>query len=77
MEKRVEDEKHVYDITINYIARGSYPQDATKQDKCAIRKRAKQYRVQDGQLYRVICTDFQRMWMRFLFILKTQRQGSR
>ena len=32
-------------------------QDATKQDKCAIRKRAKQYRVQDGQLYRVICSD--------------------
>ena len=32
-------------------------QDATKQHKCAIRKRAKQYRVQDGQLYRVICSD--------------------
>eukprot|EP00731_Ephydatia_muelleri_P007410 Em0003g1658a len=56
MEKRAEDEKDVYDITLNYIARGSYPQDATKQDKCAIRKRAKQYRVQDGQLYRVICS---------------------
>ena len=35
----------------------TYSQDATKQDKCAIRKRAKQYRVQDGQLYRVIRTD--------------------
>ena len=57
MENRAEDEKNVYDITLNYIARGSYPQDATKQDKCAIRKRAKQYRVQDGQLYRVICLD--------------------
>ena len=35
-----------------------YPQDATAiQDKCAIRKRAKQYRVQYGQLYRVICSD--------------------
>ena len=55
MEKRAEDEKDAYDITLNYIARGSYPQDATKQDKSAIRKRAKQYRVQDGQLYRVIC----------------------
>ena len=32
-------------------------QDATKQDKCAIRKRPKQYRVQDGQLYRLICSD--------------------
>ena len=31
MEKRAEDEKDVYDITLNYIARGSYPQDATKQ----------------------------------------------
>ena len=48
MEKRAEDEKDVYDITLNYIARGSYPQDATKQDKCAIRKRAEQYRVQDA-----------------------------
>ena len=57
MEKRAEDEKHVYDTTLNYIARGSYPQDATKQDKCAIRKRAKQYRVQNGQLHRVICAD--------------------
>eukprot|EP00731_Ephydatia_muelleri_P025167 Em0017g250a len=53
MEKRAEDEKDVYDITLNYIARGTYPQDATKQDKCAIRKRAEQYRVQDGQLYKV------------------------
>ena len=44
-------------LTLNYIARGSFPQDATKQDKCAIRKRAKQYRVQDGQLYRVVRTD--------------------
>ena len=26
MEKRAEDEKDVYDITLNYIARGSYPQ---------------------------------------------------
>ncbi|KAL5517984.1 hypothetical protein EMCRGX_G003643 [Ephydatia muelleri] len=33
MEKRAEDEKDVYDITLNYIALGSYPQDATKQDK--------------------------------------------
>ena len=49
MEKRAEDEKDVYDMTLNYIARGSYPQDATKQDKCAIRKRAKQYRVQDAR----------------------------
>ena len=57
MEKRAEDEKDEYDITLNYIARGTYPQDATKQDKCAIRKRAEQYRVQDGQLYRVICSD--------------------
>ena len=58
MEKMAEeDEKDVYDITLNYIARGRYSQDATKQDKCAIRKRAKQYRVQDGQLYRVIRTD--------------------
>eukprot|EP00731_Ephydatia_muelleri_P009061 Em0004g1399a len=57
MEKRAEDEKDEYDITLNYIARGSYPQDATKQNRCAIRKRAKQYRVQDGQLYRVICSD--------------------
>ena len=57
MEKRAEDEKDVYDITLNYIARESYPQDATKQNKCAIRKRAKQCRVQDGQLYRVICSD--------------------
>ena len=56
MEKRAE-EKDVYYITLNYIARGSYPQDTTKQEKCAIRKRAKQYRVQDGQLYRVICAD--------------------
>ena len=28
-----------------------------KKDKCAIRARAKQYRVQDGQLRRVICTN--------------------
>ncbi|KAL5502516.1 hypothetical protein EMCRGX_G009309 [Ephydatia muelleri] len=33
MEKRAEDEKDVYDITLNYIARGSYPQDATKQGR--------------------------------------------
>ena len=58
MEKMAEeDEKDVYDITLNNIARRSYPQDATKQDKYDIRKRAKQYRVQDGQLYRVIRTD--------------------
>ena len=58
MEKRAdrEDKKDVCDITLNYIAYGSYPKDARKKDKCAIRKRAKQYRVQDGQLYRVICT---------------------
>ena len=53
MEKGEEDEKDVavYDITFDYIARGRYPQAATKHDKCTIRKRAKQYRVQDGQLY--------------------------
>ena len=45
MEKRAdrEDEKDVF-----YIANGSYPQDATEKDKCDIRERAKQYRVQDG-----------------------------
>ena len=58
MEKRADDEKDVYDINLNYIARGSYrAQNAIKQDKCAICKRAKQYRVQNGQLYRVICSD--------------------
>ena len=31
MEKRAEDEKDVNDMTLNCIARGSYPQDATKQ----------------------------------------------
>ena len=76
MEKRAEDEKDVYDITLNYTARGSYPQDATKQDKCAIRKRAKQYRVQDGQLYRVICSDSMNGDALSLYI-KTQRRGSR
>ena len=42
MEKRAvcEDEKDVCDITLNYIAHGSYPQDATKKDKCVIRKTA-------------------------------------
>ena len=46
------------DIILNYryISYGSYHQDATKKEKCAIRKREKQYRVQDGQLCRVICT---------------------
>ena len=46
------------DIILNYryISYGSYLQDATKKEKCAIRKREKQYRVQDGQLCRVICT---------------------
>ena len=57
MEKRAEDEKDVYDVILNYIARGSISQDATKQDKCAIRKRANSIGVQDGQLYRVICAD--------------------
>ena len=50
MEKRADrkDEKDVF-----YIANGSYSQDATEKDKCDIRERAKQYRVQDGQLCRV------------------------
>ena len=50
MEKRAEDEKDVYNVTLNFIARGSYSQDATKQDKCAIRKTAKHFQVQDGQM---------------------------
>ena len=94
MEKRAEDdEKDVYDTTPNCIARGSYPWDATKQDKCAIRNRAKQYRVQDGQLYRVIRTDSKYRVQdgqlyrvirtdsknedHFLYISKKRRQGSR
>ena len=41
MEKRADDEKDVYDITLNYIARGSYrAQDAIKQDITA-KKRVK------------------------------------
>ena len=54
---RADDEKDAYNVTLNYIARGSYPQDTTKQDRCSILKRAKKYRLQDGQLYRVICLD--------------------
>ena len=43
-----EDKNDVYDITLNYIARGRYPLAATKQDKCVIRKRAKQYKCRMG-----------------------------
>ena len=46
-------------------------QDATKQDKCSIRKR-----VQDGQLYRVICSDSKNRDALSLYIkdAKTKKQ---
>ena len=53
MEDVLEDEKDLFDVTLDYIACGSDPQAA--EYKCAIRKRAKKYRVQDGQLHRVVC----------------------
>ena len=53
MEAETDDEGCMYDVTLEYLVSGKYPKDATKQEKGVIRKRAKQYRVKDGQLFRV------------------------
>ena len=46
-----ERDDNLYDVTLDYR---KYPHGATKQDKGIIRKRAKHYRVIDGQLFRAL-----------------------
>ena len=72
-EEGEEDKKDVYDIIFDYITHeGSLRlKKKKKKDECAIRKRAKQYRVQDGQLYRVICRK-SKNGMRFVFVLRAK-----
>ena len=41
----------MYDVTLQYLVSGKYPENVTKQEKQVIRKRAKQYRAKDGQLF--------------------------
>ena len=54
MEEEAERDENLYDVTLDYLLHRKYPHGATKQDKGIIRKRAKHYRVIDGQLVRAL-----------------------
>ena len=41
----------IYEEVLQYLLHGAYPDQATKQDKTTIRKRAKKFKVVDGVLH--------------------------
>ena len=45
------DEEVIYDEVHAYLSQGLYPLEATKQEKCIIRKRSKNFSLLDGVLY--------------------------
>ena len=44
-------ETKIYEEALNYLAKKEYPPESTKQQKLVIRRRAKDFCIQDGQLH--------------------------
>ena len=47
----VRNEETIYEEVHVYLSQGRYPLEATKQEKCTIRKRAKNFQLLDGVLH--------------------------
>ena len=49
--KEIKSEESIYEEVHLYLSEHCYPPDSTKQDKCIIRKRAKNFQLSDGILH--------------------------